>query len=98
MSIRMTNVFRRIYLPLTKEEFIALQNEALKNSRHPREQARHILRSVLISDGIPNVDIQVSAAGCQEIVVGLEKACELLAKLVENTDSLYKDPKDPFER
>lgn len=38
----------RITVPLSREEFIALSKTAQDEYRHPREQARYILRSVLL--------------------------------------------------
>jgi len=39
--------YRRIYLPLSKEEFVALQNAASDECRHPRDQVRWLLRRAL---------------------------------------------------
>ncbi len=57
------DVYMKIYLPLSKDEFIALQDMARKNYRHPREQARFILRSVLFgkSDEIESLTNRIEA-------------------------------------
>lgn len=52
--------YRRIYVPLSKEEFIALQEKAQCSYRHPRDQARYILRSVLLGDAEPAGDVLTS--------------------------------------
>lgn len=44
--------YTRITIPLSADEFFALRNIAEKDYRHPRDQARFILRSVLLSDDI----------------------------------------------
>lgn len=45
--------FRSIYLPLSKEEFIALQLQAISEKRHPRDEARMIIRRALLGDSGP---------------------------------------------
>lgn len=42
--------FQRIMVVLTKEEMSALRDAAVRDLRTPRNQARHILRSVLFSE------------------------------------------------
>ena len=44
------NYHTRITVPLSRQEFEALYQAAIIDYRHPREQARFILRSVLIGD------------------------------------------------
>ncbi|MBX2997779.1 MAG: hypothetical protein KF893_04660 [Caldilineaceae bacterium] len=39
--------FTRITVPLAKDEFDALREKASKDYRHPREQARYLLRAAL---------------------------------------------------
>lgn len=46
----------RITIPVTVEEREALRRLAHQELRDPREQARHILRSVLFGGGVANVD------------------------------------------
>lgn len=41
------NEYRRIYVPLSKEEFVTLQGIASNEYRHPRDQARYLLRQAL---------------------------------------------------
>lgn len=48
--------YTRIYLPLSKAEFKALQDRARQDYRHPREQARFILRGALFGESIPSTD------------------------------------------
>ena len=38
----------KIYVPMTDEEFVKLVQVANKECRHPRDQARHILRLALL--------------------------------------------------
>lgn len=40
----------KIYIPISDEEFVALARLANRNLRHPRDQARLILRSVLMNE------------------------------------------------
>jgi hypothetical protein len=44
------NEYTRIYLPLSKDEFKALQERAIKECRHPKEQIRFMLRCALLND------------------------------------------------
>ena len=37
----------KIYIPITDDEFIRLSQEACRNCRHPRDQARHFIRRAL---------------------------------------------------
>ena len=37
----------RVSIPLSKDEFFALQERAEKEYRHPRDQARYMLRAAL---------------------------------------------------
>lgn len=46
----MSTEYRRIYLPLGRAEFIALQEQAQREMRHPRDHARFLLRAVLLDD------------------------------------------------
>ncbi len=46
----------KIYLPLSRAEFKALQDRARQDYRHPREQARFILRGALFGESIPSTD------------------------------------------
>ena len=48
------NEYRRIYIPLSREEFIALSESARCDYRHPRDQARFIIRAALGGDSPPN--------------------------------------------
>lgn len=52
----MTDRYARITVPLSKEEFEALMNSAQQDYRHPREQARFLLRNLLLSTNgqVPN--------------------------------------------
>ena len=59
--------YKRIYIPLGKDEFAALQRCAQSSYRHPRDQARYILRSVLLGDAEPDGAVltsEVSAPVC----------------------------------
>lgn len=47
------------YVPLTDEEFVALSRLAMEECRHPKEQARHIIRQALFGDGIDNLRLRV---------------------------------------
>jgi hypothetical protein len=42
--------YTRITVPLSREEFSALQASAQQEYRHPRDQARFLLRSILLRD------------------------------------------------
>jgi hypothetical protein len=44
------NEFTRITVPLSRDEFFALRAAAGKEYRHPREQARWLLRQVLMQE------------------------------------------------
>lgn len=44
------NYHTRITVPLSRQEFEALYQAAIIDYRHPRDQARFILRSVLLSE------------------------------------------------
>ncbi len=37
----------RVAIPLSKDEFLALQERASQEYRHPRDQARYLLRAAL---------------------------------------------------
>lgn len=54
----------RIAVPLSQAEFMALRNLAMNEYRHPREQARYLLRSILLNAQNDNVsaDRQVKSA------------------------------------
>lgn len=51
----------KISVPIADDEFVALSSLANREMRHPREQARYILRSVLLSDQ-PTVEDNKPAA------------------------------------
>ncbi len=44
--------YQRITVVMTDSEMQALQDAAQRELRRPREQARHILRSVLFGEGL----------------------------------------------
>ncbi|CAN5772196.1 hypothetical protein BH10CHL1_BH10CHL1_24360 [soil metagenome] len=44
----MIDKYTRITVPLSREEFEALRDSAQLDYRHPRDQARHLLRSLLL--------------------------------------------------
>ena len=48
------NEFTRITVPLSRSEFVALRDMAGSEYRHPREQARYLLRAAL---GVTNDNI-----------------------------------------
>lgn len=50
----------RFYIPMTTEEFIKLTELAQRDCRHPRDQARYILRTVLLGDALTTDAVQVS--------------------------------------
>lgn len=50
----------KIYIPISDEEFVALARLANRNLRHPRDQARLILRSVLMNE--PSAEMGKPAA------------------------------------
>ncbi len=52
----MSDRYTRITVPLSKEEFEALRDSAQLDYRHPREQARFILRGALFGESIPSTD------------------------------------------
>ena len=52
----MTDRYTRITVPLSKEEFEALQDSAQQDYRHPREQARYLLRSLLLNNHSTNAN------------------------------------------
>jgi hypothetical protein len=64
------NNFTRITVPLSKDEFFALREAASKNYRHPREQARWLLRQVLvIADARPGtmpLDVENANRGAMD--------------------------------
>jgi hypothetical protein len=45
------NEFTRITVPLSQDEFYKLREVAAREYRHPREQARYLLRCILLDDG-----------------------------------------------
>lgn len=49
----MPDPYTRISVPLSQEEFAALTRLAQQDYRHPRDQARVILRSVLLGNSAP---------------------------------------------
>ena len=42
---------KRIYVPLTQDEFEALRQQAQRDTRPTRDQARHIIRQALLAGG-----------------------------------------------
>ncbi|RIK26716.1 MAG: hypothetical protein DCC55_39825 [Chloroflexi bacterium] len=48
--------FTRITVPLSKQEWEALRNQAQHEYRHPREQARYLIRCALLGDTVPTKD------------------------------------------
>lgn len=44
------NEHTRITVPLSRDEFEALRNSAFRDYRHPREQARYLLRCLLLGE------------------------------------------------
>lgn len=42
--------YRRIYVPMSLDEFEALRQQAQRDTRPPRDQARHILRTALLGN------------------------------------------------
>lgn len=50
----MSDQYTRITVPLSKQEFTALQASAQQEYRHPRDQARFLLRSILLRDQSTN--------------------------------------------
>lgn len=46
----MNDRYTRITVPLSREEFEALRTAAQTDYRHPREQARYLLRGVLLGE------------------------------------------------
>lgn len=46
-------MIHQISVPLSPQEFEALRNVSQSQLRHPREQARYILRSVLLGEQPP---------------------------------------------
>lgn len=40
---------KRIYVPLTQDEFEALRQQAQRDTRLTRDQARHIIRQALLA-------------------------------------------------
>lgn len=46
----MNDRYTRITVPLSKDEFEALRTAAQTDYRHPREQARYLLRSILLGE------------------------------------------------
>lgn len=59
--------YTRITVPLSQDEFEALRNLAFRDYRHPREQARFLLRHILLGEQQDvknkNGDALVSQAG-----------------------------------
>lgn len=47
------NDYTRITVPLSRKEFEALRDTARNEYRHPREQARYLLRSILLGEHRP---------------------------------------------
>lgn len=47
------NRFTRITVPLSKQEWETLQISAAQEYRHPREQARYLIRCALLGDAMP---------------------------------------------
>lgn len=55
----MNDRYTRITVPLSKDEFQALQKSAQQDYRDPREQARYLLRSILLIDQFANANDDV---------------------------------------
>lgn len=53
----MSDQYTRITVPLSHDEFCALRERAEIEYRHPREQARYILRAVLLGEQKPIIDL-----------------------------------------
>ena len=58
------NEFRRITVPLGRDEWERLREAAQSDYRHPREQARYLLRLMLFND-LPDADRQKSESGAE---------------------------------
>lgn len=46
------NQHTRITVPLSRDEFEALRDNAIKEYRHPRDHARFLLRQVLLGNSL----------------------------------------------
>jgi hypothetical protein len=55
----MSDRYTRITVPLSQDEFYALRDVALREYRHPREQARYLLRRFLLG----SEDLQIPKNG-----------------------------------
>lgn len=53
--VKMNERFTRIQVPLGRDEYAALLSAAMSDYRHPRDQARAILRAALLGGQEPNV-------------------------------------------
>jgi hypothetical protein len=53
--MKMNERFTRIQVPLGRDEYAALLRAAMSDYRHPRDQARAILRAALIGGQEPNI-------------------------------------------
>lgn len=49
--------FTRIQVPLGRDEYAALLQAAISDYRHPRDQARAILRAALLGDAGQVIDV-----------------------------------------
>lgn len=52
-----TNQYTRITVPLSKQEWEALRDASQQEYRHPREQARYLLRRVLFGESVPSTSL-----------------------------------------
>lgn len=55
-NTKMENRYTRITVPLSQDEFIALAQAAQCDLRHPRDQARFLLRSALMATLISDTE------------------------------------------
>jgi plasmid stability protein len=65
------NQLTRITVPLSKEEFFALRNSAANQYRHPRDQARHILRMALLGEQKSATNENTGAAAAKHTHAGI---------------------------
>ncbi len=52
----MTRHEKRVTVPLSADEFEALSKSAQQDYRHPREQARYLLRRILFSEPVMSAE------------------------------------------
>lgn len=87
--------YRRIYVPLSKEEFAALQDVASKEYRGPRDQARHLLRSALGLAEVRSVPINLQPVTDETLRA---RIAELESTLVATRDALMRSEQDHMAR